>query len=360
MAEACLGDGEYAARVVRRRTLLGPARPLGELPTLEGASWARAPQTTTDASVTVALGAEGCVETLNLVDPWRDELELYRASGMSDDLVWAGPIIDLSADPNGGTATVMAKDPSAWFAKRVLLTDFIHEDVDLATIVAEYLAYAFATDDPGISVETTPTGILGTRTVAATDLKRLDTELAELARTGVDWTVTGRTFWIGGVEVAGRTVVLPTRLVDQAFAVPPTVRLSGADMVNEAHVRGNGVQGAYGGPDPQDGVLLQDVRDEQSIEDQASADASAATWWDRGHEPAYYVEGENQLAPDAPVEVQTLIPGVLVPVDLDGGGVLPYQGRLRLESLSGNYSADGEALTVALQPIGTVTPAEAA
>ena len=52
--------------------------------------------------------------------------------------------------------------------------------------------------------------------------------------------------------------------------------------------------------------------------------------------------------------------GVLVPVDLDGGGVLPYQGRLRLESLSGNYSADGEALTVALQPIGTVTPAEAA
>lgn len=346
---SCLGSGEYAARIIRRRTAGSRARPLGELPTLESGSWARTPQATTDASVVVALQADGCVDVLNRTLPWRDELELYRQNGMSDDLVWAGPVQDVVANPGDGTATLTAKDSSAWFAKRLAsMTDRTWTAVDLAVVFEDLITAAFALDDPGISIAAVASGIVGDWIIAASDLRRLDNELGELARIGVDWTTTGRRFWIGAS--AGR---LQTRLTDEAFRVPPQTRRTGAGMVNDAWVRGNGTQGHYGGPDD-DGVLLQDVRDEQSVSDPVVANASARTWWDRGHEPAVYLEGDNQLEPDAPVDVQTLIPGIIAPVDVTGGGVVPYAGDLRLEGLSVAWSPEGEDVTVTLQPLGTV------
>lgn len=340
---SCLGDGDYAVRIVRRATLLGPAHPLGELPTLESGAWARAPQMTTDASVVVALQETGCADLLNRTEPWRDRMELYRG----DDEVWSGPILNVVADPGGGTATVTAKDNSAWWDVRALTKNFVHRQVDLAEIMAAYLEWAFRLDDPGIDLEVTPSGILGDRTVDAADLRMLASELGELGRTGCDWTVTARRFWIGAAHGT-----LPIRLTDEAFRTPPQTRRSGEGMANETFVRGNGVQGHAGGPDPQDGVLLQRVRDEQSIEDEGSANASAKSWRARVAEPMTYLEGDNALETTAPVDVQTLIPGVLVPVDVTGGGVVPLNGTLRLESVRGSWGPEGETINVALQPVG--------
>jgi hypothetical protein len=305
--------------------------------------------------VVVALQADGCVDVLNETLPWRDELELYRQNGMTDDLVWAGPVQDVLANPGDGTATVTAKDLSAWWSKRLAVeTDRVWRAEDFALIFRDLIDAAFALDNPGITINVEPSGIVGDRIIAASDLRRLDNELAELARTGVDWTTTGRRFWIG--EAAGR---LQVRLTDEAFRVPPQTRRTGAGMVNDAWIRGNAVTGHFGGPDPVDGVLLQDVRDDQSIIDRRAANAAAETWWDRGNEPATYLEGDNQLEPDAPVDVQTLIPGVIAPVDVTGGGVVPYRGELRLEGLSVAWSPEGEDVTVSLQPLGTVVGSDA-
>lgn len=349
-APDCLGSGEYAARIVRRPTKLGPAVTLGELPTLEGGSWARLPQATTDASVTIALQAEGCVDVLNRTEPWRDQLELYR----NDDVVWMGPIQELMPNPGEGTATVTAKDDSVWWDFRVLTKAFVFRNEDLATIFAQLLGWAFLVDNPGFVIEAGLSGIKGDLTVAAADLRKLSNELSELARTGVDWTAAGRKFWIGGA--VGR---LPIRLTDEAFVIPPNTRRSGVGMVTEGFVRGNGgITGHAGGPDPDDGVLLQDVRDAQSIEDQGTADAAATTWVERSGDVMTYVEGDAELEPGAPVEIQTLIPGVIVPVDVGGAGIVPWYGDLRLESVNGEFGNDGEHIKVGLQPIGT--PDEAA
>lgn len=351
----CLGEGSYAARFVRRRSKLGPAIPLGEASPLSG-GWSRQLCATSDASIVFGLSADGgrCAELLAQLDPWRDELELYREASRSE-LVWAGPVLDVMANPAQATATVTAQDLSAWWAKRIL-PQIVSRQLDLSEIFRSYIEACFALDDPGISIEARPTGIVGDRTVAAADLKLLSAELGELAKTGVDWTVAGRTFFVGGQEIsaAGR---LPGRLVDEHFRDAPQTRRSGSGQVNDAWIRGNSVQGHAGGPDPSDGVLLQGVSDEQSIEDQGSADAAAASWRDRAAEPLAYLEGDNALEPSAPIEIQQLIPGVIALLDVSGGGVVPLAQDLRLEKLSADFDPDGEKITVGFQPVGTTEAA---
>lgn len=353
--DGCLGDGSYGVRFVTRPTAAGPRRSLGEATVVSG-SWNRKLNALSDASAQFSLASDepGCADLLAGLRPWRDEMELYRSQsdGAEGDLVWAGPVIDVAANPDTQAATVTARDLSAWWAKRVLAADMVSRALDLSTIFENYIAAAFAVDDPGIVVSATPTGIIGDRTIAASDRTRLDVALAELSRTGVDWTVAIRQFIVGGSEIA--TVgVLPGRWVDEHFRAAPQTRRSGADQVNHTTVRGSGVIGTAGGPDPDDGVLLADVMDEASIEDVPSATAAAQTWRDRVAEPLVYLEGSNVLAASAPVAVEQLIPGVLVPVDVAGGGVVPLLQLLRLESVTTTFDADGEAITVALQPPGT-------
>lgn len=348
MASTCLGEGSYSARFVRRRTLLGPAVILGEAPVLSG-SWSRKLAATTDASAVFGTG-EGCDGVLAQLDPWRDELELHRETAESLDLVWAGPLLDVIANPQEGTATVTAQDLSAWWAKRRLPT-IVSRQLDIAQIFSDYIAACFVLDDPGISIDTSPVGVLADRTVAAADLKMLDGELNELARSGVDWTVAGRTFFVGGQEISAHRI--PGRLVDEHFRSAPQTRRSGQGQVNDAATRGNAVQGQWGGPDPSDGVLLQGTQEENAIEDAGSATASARTWWDRAHEPLRYVEGDNALDPSAPLDVQQLIAGLRIFADLSGGGVVPVQEEMRLESVGCSFSPTGEELSIALQPRGT-------
>jgi hypothetical protein len=271
---------------------------------------------------------------------WRDSL-----------LVWAGPVLNVVADPEAATATVTASDLSAWWEKRVLPT-IVSRQLDLATIFDRYIAAAFAADDPGIVVVTTPTGIVGDRTVDAADGKLLANELDELAKTGVDWTVANRVFYVGGTEVAATTPRLPTLLTDELFRIAPQTRRSGDGWVNDAYVYADKLVGHYGGAEA-DGVLLQGVQTEQSIEDQGSADAAARTWWDRAHEPLVYLEGDNALDPSAPLTVDQLVAGVLARLDVSGGGVVPLTTELRVESVSAEFDATSETITLGLQPVGT-------
>lgn len=357
MTDGCLGEGDYAARFVTRPTLGGRRRVLGEYPTA-GGSFERLLCATSDASADFDLRSDDddqCLQVLRaaVLNPWRVEMELYRITdpGGSGDLAWAGPVIDGSSDPDGATASVVARDLSAWWSKRVVPAQ-THRQVDLSDIFTAYVRSCFLTDDPGIEVTATPTGILGDGTIDALDATMLDGALDALSRTGVDWTVAIRKFYVGGREISV-VGVLEGGLSDEHFRRAPKTRCSGAGQVNDAYVRGSDVLGHHGGPDD-DGVLLQGVTDEQTVETQAHADAAAQTQWDRSHEPLVYLEGSNALDPSAPVRMEQLIPGLLAPLDVGRGGIVPLIQTLRLESVSVNWGADGEDVTVAFQPPGTV------
>lgn len=344
----CLGPGVYDARIVRRRSLLGPPVPKGELSPLSG-SWSRRLSSTSDAEITVGIAGPDAGAVCSIVaaiDPGRDEMELYR----DGDLCHVSAIENV-IDKRDGTAQILGNDLSWWFGGRVFTETQTPRQLDLATIFEQYALWALQVDDPGIEIVTSLVGEVGDRTIDAADVAVVLDQLGELARTAVDWTVTNRTFWVGGVEIAGRTVRIRSALTDESFTDPPQTRRSVSGWATDAFVRGNNVVGRYGGPDPSDGILYQRVRDDSAIEDQASADRAARSMWERAHEPAVYLDGVGALAPSAPVDLAEFIPGVLVPVDLSGGAV-PYVGELRLESVVARFDADGDTVTPTLQPVG--------
>lgn len=338
----CLGTGAYSVRFVRRLPGRLPST-LGEAEVLD-LSWNRLISATTAGSVTLPIRPNR--DVLARLAPWRDEFEIWR----NERLQWAGPMTDDLAI-EGDNAVVTGQDLSAWWTVRAILVDLAFRGVDLSEIFAALVEVSQVVEETGIEVAPAASGIVGDRTYAGLDARYLADELAELAKTGCDWTMTARTLWIGGQEIApGRRLASP--LLETAFASTPRVRLSGAEMATETIVRGSAVLGRAGGPDA-DGVLIQRVRDASSIEDQGSADAAAETWLDRVRTALLYVDGDASLSARAPVAMEELVPGLMVRVELDGSGVLPVAADLRLEKVAVAVQAGDETTTVGLQPLGT-------
>jgi len=101
--------------------------------------------------------------------------------------------------------------------------------------------------------------------------------------------------------------------------------------------------------------LLEQIATEDSILDQVSADAHACAIVDTGHPAPLYVDlpGAAQLACNAPVCINELVPGVLVPVLVGPDQMCrAVQSVLRLRSIEVSVNADGETVGVELAPIG--------
>jgi hypothetical protein len=381
----CLGTGDYACRVIARRTPTSAPKPVGELP-VDSGSFNRGVDTITSASVTMGL-TSGCCDVLSKINPLRHELEIFRDS----DMVWCGPIRDVTVDEEAGTASLAANDLAYWFNLRAFRHTMQPEGIDLAYIFEGYANYALGrglpewgkffegdpptgrvlasgevrparpadpplyADDFGLALHVFPCGVTGERTVYKGDLKVVWSELEELAQTGVDFTVINREMLIGGIEVtddgSGDPIVLPGRLTDDLFDTPMRLRRTGEGMATEVLTRANGFKSRVGGP-ADDGVEITRVLDEYSIEDQASADAAALSYYERGKDPLVYVEGSGAMSPSAPVQFQQLVPGMRVRVLFEGAGCMTFGGGMRLDGVAVSWDEQGEKVTPTLQPLG--------
>lgn len=375
VAVPCLGEGEYEVIVEHRPTPKYPyGGRIGALP-VSALNWQRTINATSVADVTVAVTGtdefSACCDVVNQIDPIRTNMVIYR----DDEPVWLGVVISKAYDGDTNEVTIVANDLSIWMEWRLFTHAMAPRKMDLADIFVGYLNYglrgempSFAkltkadpplyVDDPGLIFDVTPTGVLGDRTIAAKDLSQLSTQISDLASTGVDWTVTNNKMWIGSAEltvegsVPKSSLALPDHITDEFFGSAPRNRVTGLGMVTDAYVRGNGSTGHSGGPDD-DGLLIQRVIDAFTIEDTASAEAAARSYKDLSGVPLTYVEGNNDLLPSCPIDVQTLIPGSRVWVDLAGGGCVPFAGQLRLEAVDASLGADGESIRLTIQPLGT-------
>jgi hypothetical protein len=315
-----------------------------------------------------------CCRLLGEVNPWEHELAIYR-SGYR---VWSGPIISLTLPPN--QVIINAFDLSAWLGARLLHDDYNAVQQDLADVWVAYVNDAMGVENSaGLEARVLAlTGQLVDRLTLLTDHNVASDAIAELARTGLDWTTIDRVMQGGPLQpqpppYAGASPY-PT-LIDESFRVQPTILVDGQQMGNAWSVNASGVATLYGRYGPHypatpdhvespaavdyDAIEAQFGRierlgQESRILDQASADANAQSRYELAKEPVAVIS-EGLLLPSAAIPMRKLIPGSIVNVHLVNC-CKPIGAPYRVKAVRVTGRGDGsEDVTVEFQPVGTGT-----
>lgn len=308
--------------------------------------WDRRLDDISQAEVSILPGAD-CCGKLGGIYPWRHELAISR----DGDEVWAGPV-RVVADCVSGIV-VQASDVLGWLEKRV-----IHNDHDWTALpgvgavqAAEELTIdGFTPDDPDVLkyLFTVGTGVVGGRSYLANSKYVIDA-LKDLAKGSLDFTTIGRRIILmpSGHEL-GRT----TLVTCEHFQGDVCTSVDGDAAATRAVVTGLGVTGTAGGVDPYFG-LLEILVDDQRIGRQSTADDQAAGLLEGRNPPPNLVQPPqgSGLAPDTPVCLSDLVPGVTVPVSVNCTCRTALQD-MRLSSLTVNVTEAGETIAPLLVPLG--------
>lgn len=298
---AVAGCGTNTARIVDRT-----GGTIAEATVLTEVEWTRKLDDTSTARVVI--NPEGdCCERLGDVRAWRHSLVIWR----DGTLVWAGPIIQI--EWRLGEVEISASDISAWLALRVPHSDMDFADVDLMTVAKDLIEDAFAPDDPGHLVQVLgPAKVKGSRSYSKDVGQSLD-HLLDLAATGIDFTVIGKTI-----------VLLPEdhsssigRLDDNDFPEGLIVAEDGTSLGTRWIVSGDDdgtILGTAGGAHDYYGLLERYI-EETSIPDAASAAAAAAARLRASLPVPVFIDSQQvTLSPQAAVDVAQLVPGWCIDV----------------------------------------------
>lgn len=307
------------------------------------------------ASVTVGaagLADEECCGILAELTAWEHEVAIYRDS----EEAWVGVVLE--PEYLSDSVTIPGRDLFQWFERRSLAYDRTFAGEDLADIFASHVADALARDpSPNISVSPTATGIIGDRTVVGAARTRAADAMRELARSGVDFTMKGRTMLVGGEEVPVDAIGIITtdvldapKLVPRGLSAASEVTLIGRKPASAAEP----VVVTVGGVDPAIG-LVELVATEATIEDAASLGAAAQSRLDMLLEPPEYLSG--RLLATAPFDFDDLVPGARVEARVRVG-CRDAIGAFRLAAVAVDASvrddgAQEETVGITLIPLGT-------
>lgn len=329
-----------------------------------------------EASITIALSGqdEECCACVGGINPWEHEISIYR-DGTE---VWCGPVVNGEIDLNAMTATFAAKDLFAWTDMRwieLYNMDFeLDDDTELAEVWNWILTHVYNQEPWNMEWLLGSTGIpLSEKFYPGYfdpdrwggSYPNAGDELRTLSKSGVDFTVIRRTLIGGDIEINPPTQ-LPI-LLDKHWAQLPKLTISGGTMATEVGVAGG--NGGYAGWDddqmwierPQDDYraqfgLLQKFFVEPSLDDEDTTELPNAITQEAYNlrelkkQPFVYVTG-GQLASDAPVDFDTLIPGAVVKLALTQTCRV-IQSDYRLTQISVTYDGANEAVSLQLTPEG--------
>lgn len=292
------------------------------------------------------LDLQRCCPDFADIDTWANLLRITW-EGIE---AWVGPITFVRHFTDG--IFLKAHDLSIHWQTRVL-GEHHHEAVDLATIFADYHRDAYNQDPWGVDVVAQPVGLTGTRDVLATDGMVAWSAISELTRTGLDYTVVGRTMIVGGEEVPAAPI---TTLRDDHFTEPLTVVDDGVVRATDYVVSGGDqITGRAALPETSDVRrrygLITGRSQERNILDELSAGRAAKTRLDFMQD-SIRVEPPTHayLAPSAPIQLVDLIPGARIDIN-SAATCRPVAGQFRLSRVTARM--DGR-VAISLQPLGTV------
>lgn len=293
---------------------------------------------TSEATLRVNVGPGGvgdeCCSRLGHVGHWMHELVVYRQDNNRE--VWGGPVVKLRESPGSGEFVVQAKDRSAWWWRRALPYDLTYSGgarADATRVFMDLLKAAEQTtgssawklpyDPVRLNVSGRETGVIvDGKVLTAADIVMIGPEIQTLADSVIDWTVIGRTCYVGALVI--ELDPLPILAQDHWLEMDPAIEWDGETVATQVIMKGaRGITGIWpAGPIsfprwPQYGSHTLRLSDPK-ITDQATATEAARSAWELHQQPALCVlSAGGSLGPNAPVIPQDLIPGRVVNVGFD-------------------------------------------
>lgn len=359
-----LGTGVHTAVIYER----GGRRPLINLDRLLSVEWNRVKNQASEALITLPADA-ACNPRVGQVRSWGHELVLFRDGNR----VWEGPVIVPSV--GRGRATIRARDVSGYLARRVRRRQNAKVlKKRVITFAEDDVRDAFAADDPNVL---TYLDVRGTASGRQITRKRADSEnvyvsdlLDSMADKGLNRTTAGRTLvlWPSSVHLG----LTPTLNASLHIAADVTVEENGDDLATSVLMdpdKGKsrwssawkavdpfyGLHEFIGDASGLKGATTGDPKGERPGEDQANAGdlLDAANAVRDEHYPAplrINIPAGATLNCDAPFPLDTLIPGVLIPVEVTDT-VRPVTARMTLSEVKVTVTGGVERVQITLDQV---------
>lgn len=342
-----LGCGAYTVRFVNDGV------PILESRRVTSVVWSRRLDEVSTATIAIPVGGtdrEACCEGAALIQTLRTEVIVER-NGLA---VWQGWVMrDVTFTRD--TILVNAHDILMWTERRTLKQNHTHVNVDLTSIALDYFADINSTGDLPFQIDSTLTGVLGTRTVLASEDKFASEALGELYGTGLDVTVVAGAILLGPET----TTCLAQVLRDTDFDGSPEIKLDGAQRASRVVVRGgNGIRAIYppDPPPPPPGCFHAAdivVTDEQIL-DLVSAQHRAQELYElasTSHPYFVNIPQGSGLNPDAPVHINALIPGRVFQF-YSQSLCLRIAMAIKLVAVDVEAASGSEQVRVSFEPLG--------
>lgn len=306
----------------------------------------------TKATVTHNLNDASCCDLLERLEPWADLVEIRE----DNIVVWAGYIT--SVEVGFSDVVIEASDFYVMSRYRALTANF-NQTQDAAENFKGMLLNAFATDPLPIEIITYPTGVVENRKASLSYNRIVFFLLKELLEGSCDMVVLGTTIHVGALNLGKKL-----NLTGADFSGDIKVRKAGELYAGQVIVEGaRNVVAKY----PSDAnlpdtiyPLIQDLVYDETIVSQASAEAIAKSRYEysSGIVPRVVRAGDALQLRQGAVSVHDLIPSTVVSLDLTDELCVSEKQQFRLGTVDVTYSGGIEAITIALQPLGTLAALE--
>lgn len=305
------------------------------------------------ASISLSMSAtEGisCCEVFDSVEPWRDELAVYR----DGELATVGPVT--RCEVGSGGLSIQARDLSAWGDKRWIERDMLLTG-DPARLFQEVFDVALEVDDsPNVACNVRNVGTIERREFLASQFQRAGDAWRELSSsTLLDYVTIGRTIYAGDLHsvfgsepfIVHEQGLTSFQAIKDAEGFATDLALVGNTPLNSRE--GNATGRATRHTDYY-GVLQEQVTD-LYVFDNASADAGAAARI-RGWLP-FPLRYQATFGPDAQPSFSQMVPGRYVTMAVGASdSCIQATGQMFLSDVSVSVSPSSEDISATFVPVG--------
>jgi hypothetical protein len=366
---AALGCGTHRVEVYRR----GGIRRVGEIRSLSHVDWERVRDDPSTSKVEVSGWDDDCGNLLAQLQTWAYEIVIYRATAFGTKRVWEGPITQLTYEAD--KVTINATDVMGYGKRRIIKQTMTDAGGSVVNRAVKIIQTFFAPDDPNllphlqVLSRNDDSGCY--RSVAAWS-KSVFEEIDDMAaNAGLDYTVIGRSLMLWGTK--HRIGTLP-EFRDKDLGAIPIVSEYGMSAANVYSVTdGNGIHGeSYrGGVTPDNSVIdpvygLVEMLGStwsssattntgtytQALQDSFSQQAESAIA-DRYTPPVIVrLPANTTLNPDAVIDIQQLVPGVVIPLR-STGTLRKVMCEQKLDSIKVVEEKGVETISITMSPFNS-------